>query len=378
LSWTVNTEGETEILSDIEFLLVIDSKASTQLLTELRKNWDVIENGAKDISPFFHIDSAIVTTEQARNQPRWLRTFDARSTGTALSGNVSSEMLPEVTIENLDYTELNEVLLWRLWAILLGIRPSFLFGSVRKTDDEKRAGYLICRNGLDIASWALPHDKQLISGFKSRVAYITEHIDHLPTCREVDPEFPYWLSIYQKAKFQYKFDCSWLTVYARVIREIEAGLAWLCDVKIAQLDERLMEGPSRLFTDSRLRAKLRQLRNAAIRPGQAARYLRWAARRSPYALCTGGLLRLHQAMLGWIDGDTERALGSLAQACTFVRILSGEKTTPQAWPGSKVMTTEEFPAAWIALRSQIGQFLIDYVPSISAKRVYVAQMLMRQ
>lgn len=167
LTARVTKSGQLEILGDLEFLVITKTDHATTRSGVLSIFQEITDRRQPD-SPLFSLDAAFRTTRSARHLPKTLWLYETTREGKVVSGDDSFlERLPRVTLENLNYGELNEILLWRLFMLATKL-PSSFWAGVMTSEEAERCRYVIARNYLDTATWVLPHAGVLTSGYHQR------------------------------------------------------------------------------------------------------------------------------------------------------------------------------------------------------------------
>jgi predicted nucleotidyltransferase len=158
-------------LSDIEFLIVVQKRdleleheISNRILS-LKKKLYAPKN------PFFHMDFAFISLSKFRRNPKTLRSFELQETGINVCGQNIIKKAPKVTLKNIDLGDLNEIILVRLWNILLYLPLAFLNENIQ-IKQSLFFSYMLYRNALEIPTILLPNMGILLAGFKKRVNYI--------------------------------------------------------------------------------------------------------------------------------------------------------------------------------------------------------------
>jgi predicted nucleotidyltransferase len=161
--------------SDIELYVVCDSP---RLMKEsVAADIASVEFEYKDRWPEFHIDIAYLTRGQLRRLPLWIRHYEIRENGKTLVGEDVLREIPSVSLQNLDWRELNDVVLWRLLGIVARLPVDWLDNKRDLSPDELQA---IARSVLDVTTWALPGIGILLPTFHKRVEYFgNAHDDRL-------------------------------------------------------------------------------------------------------------------------------------------------------------------------------------------------------
>jgi len=163
ISW-VKQGDSYKFYSDIEFVVVVESvdKATQQLFAaEVSKLDD-----KRDLGERFKIDFVLNTWTGITAVEKKIFIFDSKNTGIELGNADVRPLLPTVTINNINFHELNDVLLHRMKALLAEI-PVDLKSSNDGHDDFCLS---IAKNALDITTWLYPYEGEtLLSGFGNRL-----------------------------------------------------------------------------------------------------------------------------------------------------------------------------------------------------------------
>lgn len=183
---------DLELFSDYEFLLVIDGRPSRSFKRTFDEYVESFERSVGG-TPFFHVDYNYLSARSLENMEKNFFTYDAKSTGVPIWGEDCRHLLPEVTADNIDLRETNETLIWRLWSIFLYAPPALIWG---ESDEPWRTyfAYAVCKNVLDLTTWALPHEGQLLSSFEARVKQFRDRFDSMSVRPFFDDEFPAFLT----------------------------------------------------------------------------------------------------------------------------------------------------------------------------------------
>jgi len=366
LSLTCRVGGEPYLLSDYEFLVATSSPVSPEVSVQISTQLARLECALGGGSPLFHIDVSWVTLSELRRLPRKFQIFEARTCGVSLVGEDIAHKLPIVTLDNLDFRELNEVLIWRLWALALYMPLSLL------RDHQSRAlfSYVICRNALDLVSWALPYDGVLLASFRKRADYAQSHFLDLKMCQAIDSAFLNWLDIYMRGKFDIEFTLPTSTLYTRVIqqfvRAVQAlvsqcgGVNWETDLEVCA---------SPLFHDRQFRRKAYEVIRMWRGRGQWISGLRWLAV-PKYSLTLAFLCYLHQSSVAHLESRFEDRMTYLERACMILNRLA----LPN-WPSIAIDHSRDFVDSWSQLRRSFAEFLMVSSSSVGAKRAYLEKIL---
>jgi len=167
LSW-VESEGNIRLFSDVEFLVSVSAhnRKIENEFHELIKNLE----SEYDLGELFHIDYTVITWDKLPKLEKKFFIFESKQCGIDFTQKSVSAELPVVTRSNINWKELNEVLLHRLTSILHAIPVSFLTSTMTK-EEKQTIGLNIAKNTLDITTWLHPYEaKELVAGFTARLA----------------------------------------------------------------------------------------------------------------------------------------------------------------------------------------------------------------
>lgn len=167
LSYRFGPQGELDMLSDVEFAVVTRRVWKRAEAERLKKAAKEIERRFGNRSPLFKIDFGVSYLRKFSLTPPTFWCFEVKRQGKVLHGKDPRDRLPDVTLANLDLGNLRELILVRLWNMLLWVNEPCLraYGS-----DYERFILKFCytRNLLDVLSIYLPHVGVLEDGYAGR------------------------------------------------------------------------------------------------------------------------------------------------------------------------------------------------------------------
>ena len=351
-------DGRFVPLSDYEFLLVTPGAPDPSRELERSAGLAALEEEFAVGSPLFHVDCAPIAASRLGRLPRIVRHFETKARGVTLAGPDRLADLPDITLANLDYRDVNEIILWRLWSLLLHLPADPSAG-----DDEPRAAvlnYLACRNGLDLATWLLPWEGVLLPSFRERLA----HVEERAPSKLGDGLVPF-LRRCAAGKFDLRFDRPWRENHRDAVAFLLAAGALVL---------RGMEYPAASgrrgaagFDDWNPRRKAHELRAVlrgdVLRP--RATWPRWF-RTGKFTAVYRTLAALQRAWIAGATGGDPAA--DLAEAR---RLLDGIEASP--FPTHAAAAP--FAVQWTRERRRLAEFLMFYLPSLGAKRAYLLRTL---
>ena len=115
----------------------------------------------------------------------WL--WEAIRCGRIVAGHDFRPLLPRVTIETLDFRELNEILLWRMLKLVDGYKSDVVADHLTRPCDGQcfPLRFHVARQILDLTTWWLPRQGMLLPGFKPRVERFTNDEEVPSSVREL-------------------------------------------------------------------------------------------------------------------------------------------------------------------------------------------------
>ncbi len=215
LSYKIDN-GSVLIHSDYEFLIVAKGSVDYSDFRRLSNIYARLESEFSSIH-LFHIDFSYITKKRLTTFPFHIKYFEMRETGKTIFGSDLLPSIRRVCLNNLDFKDLNEILIWRLWQILLYMPNGFLDAANFTLDQENVYRYVICRNFLDLVTWRLPFMGKLLAGFHNRSNYLQMNPSQWCSDAVIDDGFMSLLKESMIGKFEIKFSRSSKEVYTDVI-----------------------------------------------------------------------------------------------------------------------------------------------------------------
>jgi hypothetical protein len=368
----------TEVWSDYEFFLFAPRRPPRPTIEALRHHIQDVERGLPGTGRTFHIDFSILANADVAQLPNILRIYEARATGITLFGEQRTSSLPIISADTIDRQDLNDILLWRLWSIILYFpSDSLLHADAQSTQTPTDYAYVLCRNALDLLTWALPHEGVLLPSFTDRLTFVQDHQDELRLCRHFDAHFLAYQERCLTVKLQpelaresHVYDLFTQTagyflsagtylqaLYARPRADAEAGSV-----------ESLHAIASSAFTGGRLIDRLRTSRGTLSQPtlslSRSMRsFLFASAWRADMIAFLYAMLRAAQSLL---TDSTATAEESITHAADILNRLDGASEGDARFPATR----------WVRLRRRFANdVLARHFPSVRLKQEYVAQLL---
>jgi len=158
--------NKLEMYSDIEFLIAIDYKNS-QLLGDLKQRISELD-ARSAYGEAFHIDYTVIPWSKVKKVEKKFFVFESKQCGIELGKQSVRDSLPIVNRSNLNWKELNEVVLHRMNSILYAI-PVSLFESKMTAIESRTFALNLAKNSLDLTTWLHPYESdKLTAGFTAR------------------------------------------------------------------------------------------------------------------------------------------------------------------------------------------------------------------
>lgn len=359
--------GTISIYSDYEFLLVTKGRVDNLDAKRLSGIYAKLETVFSN-TPLFHIDFVYIDKKRFANLPLHLKHYEMRENGKTIFGHDILKYIRQVRPNNLDFKDLNEILIWRLWQILLYMPLALVRGQRPSPDQEEIYNYVICRNFLDLLTWRLPFKGILLPSFGKRYEYLREHFSQWQDDAVIDEDFVDLSGESMKGKFKIQFNRNCIELYADTIRYFIRAKEALTSSsgKIQPYARKLT---SNLFHDYHYRRKAHEVLFVSKHLNKMGLFggFRWLLTKK-FSLILEFLCAIHRAVVSNLDGDGVQAFQQLRQAELVLRKLDITITA----------TTDEkpaFPELWQSLRMGFAKFLIDYFPSVRMKTGYINSLL---
>ncbi len=366
----LTTNGGLEVYSDYEFLIIANSGVDPSDLLRLEEAYGELEKKYSS-NPLFHIDFSFIDMKALSRVPFHLKHYETKENGITIYGENLKHLLPDITLKNLDFKDLNEVLIWRLWAMLLYLPKNLLAGKGRVCEEDIYK-YVLCRNLLDLATWILPYRGVLLPSFKERISYLNSSFSKLQDGCFMDKGFLDLMNESMTGKFKLEFNRNLLDLYTTAIHYfVKAKEYLLMQNGVNRGDDEdgdivLAKESRQFFHDYHYRRKgyevfffLKHFESMGIQHG-----LRWIFA-GKYGLMLEFLCNIHLALVSRLNGNKD--LYYLDRASSILQKLSTRKE-PE-------INTKRFSESWLALRNGFAMFLMDYFRSVKMKEDYINSVL---
>ena len=348
--------GRREVFSDYEFLVVTKKRLPADKCQALKIRATEIAQRFDYRNSLFHIDVTFKTRWRLRKLPHSIFTFELKSNALVLKGPDVLNLVPQVTLSNLNWGDTNEILLRRLWAIMLSMPDSFAFGRESGLS-EKVISYLIARNALDLTTVLLPYQGVLLPTYTERVEYLVKH-GLGEKLQFLGPDFIPFMKRCLEEKLSLEFDEPPRESYPRLITYLEKALHF-----VGLNTENPGSAPSPFnewpWTPRQRIHLLKALKRLATRltPLEIIEWLRKPRK----AIRAAGMLEAHRALVAWIQGDRPRAEEAIARSWQLLEHLMPDRARELRAEASTSSTQRlDFPYRWLKLRQRWKDYWIYY------------------
>ena len=178
-------DGRVQILSDIEFFTVFpDGFSAFQSFTEDIKRASFDAFGEDNLN-LFHVDNTYVRKSSLSQMERKLLTYDATRTGRCVVGKDVVPLLPKITIDNINWCDIWDIMTHRAFSVLYYGFP------LKHQGMEDAYRYSIAKNSLDLMTVILVSKGYLESGFVRRLKLLQslgiskEWLDYFDYCLNI-------------------------------------------------------------------------------------------------------------------------------------------------------------------------------------------------
>lgn len=342
------------IYSDYEFLILARGKAEPADTRRLTEAIGSLEQEFSD-NPLFHIDFSYLDRQRFLCLPFHLKHYEMRESGKTIWGRDWLPQGPAVTVSNLDTDDLHEILIWRLWQILLHFPSGIIRGESLSAEKDHLYSYVLCRNFLDLATWRLPLRGVLLCGFRNRHQYIHTHPALWQDDAFFDKAFLDLESECMTGKFNLQFSRSSNALYRAIFPFfIKARTVLMPDCP----NSGYPHGRS-VFQEGQLRQRARDMLYAYRHLHQTglSRAAAWLFRKK-YKRMLLFLETLGQAVFCRLEHQNLQAGLALERADAILKQLN------PAWTGCD---SGEFAPSWQSLRKGLCVFMTGYFPSLAMK-----------
>ena len=351
-------EGKLESLSDIEMLVVVSEPLDRGIQRRFAARFAAEQASWDQRNPFFHLDVSVVTSQKLRRLPRNIFAHETRERALVVRGEDLRYKIPEVTLRKLDLGAINELILIRLWSLLLYMPRQVMLGGATEFE-ALLARYVLSRNLLEIPTILYPNVEVLLPSYRERIAALDRVFGQSWLRKYFRTDLSQTLVEAFEAKIQP--ERLWETDTRALYRSTLDGYMGLIGFLTDEPDLAARPDWQRRILTARLRLSDRRIvrRNAhevleALAMARSHGWvdgLRWAVtRRRRIAICC--FLHAHSALLAHMEHDT-----SLAEA----HMEKAERLLPYMWPPARRTPGHlALQQRWLTLREQVIPFMTHF------------------
>ncbi len=192
----VRKSDKTYLVSDIEYFVIIEDRtleklAIKNIIDEVNNSFFVDKQAGS-----FHIDYTFMSKSEIPYLEKKLMVFEAKKFGKTIVGSDFSYLFPEVTINNINFFDLKDIISHRLFSMIY-------YGEKCKSSEQEYI-YLLAKNSLDLMTVYLANRGILEGGFFPRykklcqVCQNTNLIHYFGQCLDVKMGHPERISLSTK------------------------------------------------------------------------------------------------------------------------------------------------------------------------------------
>lgn len=363
LTYNQDELGNLHFYSDLEFYVYVKQGPDPLTRRIIDKKIEILQRPFTQLSPFFHIDISITPIHLLKRRNTKFITFENKVTGKVLYGIDIKPKLTTVTGSNLNFQELNEVLLHRLWSILLYLPVAFL----RDHINFLNFNYILSRNVLDITTWLLPYEnKNLLPGFKNRLSYINEKWNNLGFRHFFSQDDLQFLNQCYDGKMFLKFTETSTPMYKKSIQMFEQAIRYMLYkngiVSYNDIYQKYIRSHSKkLFEGQTVKKKIVEtcMLKDKIAKTPKLKLLKWIFQ-DKRALSVLFNLNMHLANISYIESRNDCFM-LLEKAESFFQKLSLDYIKKKE---------KGYIDRWIQLRKGYVDYLVHYQKGYTTKKDY--------
>ena len=202
--------GNLELFSDIELIIVTKGKISKEDQIVLIKNLKSLRKRFQTASPLFDIAVEFLSLQEFKKLPYKVRFYELKESGEVLFGEDIRYMIPRVNVNNRNIKDTNNIILRRLLSILLYF-PRELFEDKRMDFAHDVFKYTVARNALDIATVLLFQKGIFLPTYREKIEYIVSNSDKFTN--DFGSDFPHFLTRCLKVKLDMDFNQSLMSLF---------------------------------------------------------------------------------------------------------------------------------------------------------------------
>ena len=365
----INIDGITRVMSDYEFVLVPVNpfeKNKMQILDAIKE----LEITYLKNHPLCHIDISFMNNEGIKSLPKTLQTHENRINGISMLGEDLRNHMPVVNLNNLDYKELNEIILWRLLALLLHAPYSLKVENPSDQIINYSYRYLIYRNVLDLTTWILPRNGILLPSFSERILYLKKCSSKLSFVKKYPDKFLSFLYEAMEVKNGALPERKIEDLHSEALTFFEVAIGEMFDESVFSINTSLVDvvsrGNNKTFRDWNWKRKAWELMLALN--GYPSGLNLWKRivwiTQPKYGRIIGAMLEMHRALNNQFIGQP--AGQHTSKSKKLIEDLAGTITT---------IESQQKETEWLTLREALVVFLLHYFRFMMAKKEYYLKLI---
>ena len=351
------SDGEVELYSDYEFIIVARGLVSKQYGKKLSEHFAELEKVFSN-NPLFKLDFSYVSARFLRK--RWKRTTAVDlSKAVVVFGEDLRHLMPAFNMDNLHKKLHNEILLWALWRNILFFPVEILHNKTVSEEKHSWYNYILCKNCLQIPLWLLPLEGVSRPSYREMIDYIAKHYHALGASHFFDEAFTQVLNECYMGKTKLEFRNNSTELYRQVVRYCLAAKRYLLSLHGRPADDLFSNSRGIFFIDN---YSLRVIYDIYLLISKTdhldlIKSFRWLSS-SKYGLMMDFLFDMNLALLCYLDCRCKESEEHSS--------LAYERLTKLILSKSLCMADEMalFPDRWVFLRDRFSAFLSMYIPSL--------------
>ncbi len=367
---------DLSIFSDYEFIVVSKGPVDDRDYKRLSEAYSELEKKISQKNPLFHIDFTYISQDKLKRMQTRLWTYETKVNGIIIYGENVKEFIPDVNLENLYYKELNEIIIWRLWVLLLYLPSVWI--KTKKCDGQSEIlyKYVLCRNVLDLTTWLLPLEGVLIPSFSERIEHLRDNYAKMDCDITFGEDFPVFLEECLEGKLKLAFHSPLKDLYEKTIDYYLRACKYLLlknRETVGKTDDEILwqveKNSRKLFRDLRFKRQIYDvwlMLNSVKEKGLDS--LIWLAY-PKYGKILHLFYRMHLSFLFHLnDNDNKRDYNmSIAEKLLYELSLK-----------SYNIEKMQFPQKWLIMRREIANFMITYFLNIKKQKAHIDRVLNRE
>ncbi len=367
---------EVHLFSDFEFFLIRRSDTPPAICQNVRMSVRPYEEQFAR-NALFHVDVPCPTLDEWARLPHIVRYYETRANGQVIYGEDVRKFLPEIGLKTLDYRATNEILLARLWHMVLYLPIRLADGKELGPYAKRVACFVLCRNLLDILTVLLPYEGVLLPSYRKRQRFLEENFARLGLSEIFPPGFPKLLgeALHTKLTVCGSYDIvelyeSVLSAFTRAlvyILKYQTGNSVLTKASVSQILAATRFAP--IFGKPSARRRLYEFAIGMKRWRLSPVGIRWIHNLWKKNEMLGFLMCLNYALHSQLAGHTGERDDYLDGAYNYLGHLIPSIEVPPR------MCNCNFGAQWQALRAAFAHFLSWFYRDGVTRAAYIRRAM---